>query len=248
MTSKAFWYWRVLAIISFICSVAVTSLAAAQTPVTVQGGETLSIGGVNNILIRKPDAKASLILLTGGDGKLDVGPDAKFSSGSDNVLIRNRDAFADKGFNVLLVESGTSLTAAVKAMAKIKRPVTVVGTSAGTQRAAQGLVEGAKPDRLVLTSGFLSRGSGPSTNMMTIVPYAELLPPTLVIHHRDDTCRFTKAGGVDPFLAWAGGRARVMWFSGGITENNPCNSRAHHGFNGQDAELVSKIADFAGKL
>jgi hypothetical protein len=45
-------------------------------------------------------------------------------------------------------------------MAAIKRPVTVIGTSRGTIRAAEGIARGARPDALVLTSGFLSAESG----------------------------------------------------------------------------------------
>lgn len=237
-----------IALLAFGLAIASGAQAIADTRkgIVAKGGEPITISGVHNILIRQKDAKGSVILLTGGDGRLGIGPDGAFGYGDDNVLIRNRDAFA-KDFNVLLVDAGTSLAAAVKTMAALKRPVTVVATSAGTQRAAQGLVQGARPDRLVLTSGFLSRGSGPSENIMDIMPYPELLPPTLVIHHRQDECRFTKPAGVDPFLAWAAGRARVVWLSGGATEGNPCNAHAHHGFNGQDAELVAKITDYARK-
>ncbi|WP_448953921.1 alpha/beta hydrolase [Labrys neptuniae] len=221
--------------------------AFAQTAAIASGGETIAVSGIDNILIRHPAAKGSLILLTGGDGRLDVGPNGHFRSGADNVLIRNRDAFAAKGYDVLLVDKGTSLANAVKTMADIKRPVTVVATSAGTPRATRGLLEGAKPDRLVLTSGFLSKESGPSESVMAILGSPDLLPPTLVVHHREDGCRFTRPEGVAPFQAWAGKRVTVKWLSGGQQQGNPCRARAHHGFSGQDEELVGLITDFAGK-
>jgi hypothetical protein len=45
------------------------------------------------------------------------------------------------------------ISIAVQYMAAIKRPVTVIGTSLGTIRAAQGIAR-SRPDALVLTSGF----------------------------------------------------------------------------------------------
>jgi hypothetical protein len=215
-----------------------------KPPIAVKGGETVSIGGVNNILIRHPAARGSIILLTGGDGMLKVTSDGRFSAGETNVLIRNRDAFAAPGFNVLLVDKGTNLAAAIEAMATLKRPVAVVATSSGTLRAAEGLVKGAKPDRLVFTSGLLTEASGSPKNVAGILKNPALLPRTLVVHHRDDGCRLSKPAGAKAFVAWAGKPAELVWISGGVTEGNPCKASAHHGFYGQDTELVSVIVRF----
>jgi hypothetical protein len=154
-------------------------------------------------------------------------------------------SFVAKGLNVLLVDKDTNLAKAVTFMASLKRPVTVVATSAGTPRAAEGLVAGARPERLVLTSGFLSEKSGPSPGVAAVLGDPRLLPTTLVIHHRRDACRFTKPAGVAPFRTWAGPRVRVVWLSGGTEAGNPCRFAAHHGFAGQDAELVSQVTSFA---
>ena len=54
-------------------------------------------------------------------------------------------------------------------MAALKRPVTIVATSSGTPRAAEGLLPDARPDRLILTSGFLSGKSGPGSNVANIL-------------------------------------------------------------------------------
>jgi hypothetical protein len=117
--------------------------------------------------------------------------------------------------------------------------VTVIGTSRGTLRAAEGIARGARPDALVLTSGFLSPESGSSSNVMSILGSPSALPRTLVIHHSSDGCRFTLPAGVDAFIKWAGGRARVKWLSGGAEEGDPCQPRGHHGFNGLDGQVVS---------
>jgi hypothetical protein len=219
--------------------------AEVQAVVLAHNGETVDVNGVKNILIRAEHPKGSILLLTGGDGRLNVMDGARFTDGADNVLIRNRDAFAAAGYDVLLVDLGTNLAAAVDYMAKLKRPVIVIGTSKGTQRVAEGLVQGAKPDKLVLSSGFLSAASGPGDSVAAILKSPKLLPPTLVIHHRDDHCRWTNPAGVAPFQSWAGGRAEVAWVSGGQDDAaNSCRFSAHHGFAGQDETFVPLILKF----
>jgi NADH:ubiquinone oxidoreductase subunit K len=148
------------------------------------------------------------------------------------------------GLAVLVVDAGVNLAAAVDYMAAIKRPVTVVATSRGTIRAAQGIAGGARPDALVLTSGFLTAGSGPGDNVASILGSPAALPRTLVIHHRDDSCRFTMPAGVAPFLQWAQGKARVAWLSGGASVGDPCEAMAHHGFNGLDGQVVRLAGGF----
>lgn len=236
---------RALGAIAIVWWLAIPSPVRAEAPIAVKGGETVAIGGIRGILIRAPNPKGSVILLTGGDGRLDIGGGARFGQAGDNVLIRNRDAFIAQGYNVLLAELGTNLASAVEHMAAIKRPVIVIATSKGTQRAAQGLVDGAMPDRLVLTSGFLSKASGPDDSVQTILGTPNRLPRTLALHHREDRCRWTQPAGVAPFKAWAGGRVQVEWMSGGETdEANPCRFSAHHGFAGQDEEFVARIVKF----
>jgi hypothetical protein len=126
-------------------------------------------------------------------------------------------------------------------------PVTLVGTSRGTQRAARGIAAGARPARLVLTSGFLSDASGDGDNVKAILGSPAALPPTLVVHHRKDGCRFTRPEGVAPFVAWAKGKARVVWLDGGRDSGNPCQARGHHGFAGIDGQVVSAVAGFAAR-
>ncbi len=50
-----------------------------------------------------------------------------------------------------------------------------------------------------------------------------------------------------PFLAWAAGRARVVWLDGGVSEGDPCEAFAHHGFNGIDGQVVGVVSGFAAR-
>jgi hypothetical protein len=115
--------------------------------------------------------------------------------------------------------------------------VTVVATSRGTIRAAEGIARGARPDRLVLTSGLLTNESGSNQNVASILASPAALPPILIIHHRQDGCRLTQPAGVESFTRWAGGRG-VAWVEGGVATGDPCEAGGYHGFNGLDARVV----------
>jgi len=206
--------------------------------------ETVSIGGSRAILIKPNAPRASVILMPGGDGSIAAGDHGDIHALNFNQLVRTRQAYAARGLAVLIVDANTPLEGAVQYMAAIKRPVTVIGTSRGTLRAAEGIARGARPDALVLTSGFLSAESGSGQNVMSILGSPASLPRTLVIHHTQDSCRATLPAGVAPFIKWSAGRAKVTWVSGGISEGDPCQARAYHGFNGLDGQIVGIAAGF----
>jgi hypothetical protein len=222
--------------------VAAAMLAFAQTAALAQ--ETVDIAGSNAVLLRPGAPHASVILMAGGDGEIGVGPGGAITRLKGNQLVRTRNAYRARGLAVLVVNADVNLARAVNYMAAIKRPVTVIATSRGTLRAAHGIARGAKPDALVLTSGFLTNSSGGRENVANILGSPKALPRTLVIEHRQDSCRFTLPAGVEPIIRWAGGRASVKWLDGGVSSGDPCQARAHHGFNGQDGQVVSIAAGF----
>ena len=222
---------------------ALISGAVAAALAVVLGGvacadETVNIGGSNAVLLRPKAPHGSIILMPGGSGAIAAGPNGEINGLRNNQLVRTRNAYMARGLAVLVVDAGTDLASAVNYMAAIKRPVTVVATSRGTIRAAEGIARGARPDKLVLTSGFLTNESGGNLNVASILGSPAALPPTLVIHHRQDGCRFTQPAGVESFARWAGGRARVAWVDGGVSTGDPCEAGGHHGFAGVDSRVV----------
>jgi hypothetical protein len=227
--------------LSILLAVGLADAAPARAEVPEQG---VQAGGVNAVLIRPKAPRASVILLAGGDGALGITGAGEITRGMGNQLVRTRQAYAARGLAVLVPDAGYNLAALVAYMAAIKRPVAVVGTSRGTQRAARGIAAGARPDRLVLTSGFLSDASGDPDNVVAILGSPAALPQTLIVHHRQDGCSKTQPAGVDPFLAWARGKARAVWLSGGSDSGNPCEAQAHHGFAGIDGQVVSVVSGF----
>jgi hypothetical protein len=153
----------------------------------VRADETVSIGGSNAVLLRPSAPRASIILMPGGDGHIAVGPASTIGKLKGNQPVRTRNAYLARGLAVLVVDADVNLARAVDYMTAIKRPVTVVATSKGTLRAARGIADAAKPDALVLTSGFLTDGSGSGHNVANILGSPRLLPRTLVIAHRHDS-------------------------------------------------------------
>jgi hypothetical protein len=219
-----------------------TLLGVACT--SAKADETVSVGGSRAVLIRPKAPRASVILMPGGSGAINPGDHGEINGLAGNQLVRTRNAYAARGLAVLVVDAGVDLSSAVQYMAAIKRPVTVVATSRGTLRAAEGVARGARPDALVLTSGFLSAESGGGSNVMSILGSPSALPRTLVIHHRNDGCKFTAPAGVQPFVQWSAGRARVAWLGGGRNEGDPCEARGYHGFNGLDGQVAALAAGF----
>lgn len=227
--------------ILFCLSFFTSGIAQAQKPPQIQ---TIEAGGVQAVLIKPAKPIGSIILLAGGDGRIGVGEDGAIAR-QGNQLVRTRLNYAKKGFAVLVPDLGYDLAALVDTMRSIKGPVTVAGTSRGTLRAAIGLKKGAKPDRLVLTSGFLSDASGDRENVMAILGDPQLLPKTLIIHHKNDQCRRTMPAGVPDFLNWAQQAAKVIWLEGGEETGPSCEAQSFHGFRGIDQKVVDAIAIFA---
>jgi hypothetical protein len=212
--------------------------------VSALADETVNIGGSRAVLIKSNAPRGSVILMPGGNGAIRADDQGDIHGLMGNQLVRTRHAYAARGLAVLVVDVDTDLNSAVQYMTAIKRPVTVIATSRGTIRAAQGIARGARPDALVLTSGFLSPDSGSGNNVMSILGSSAGLPRTLVIHHTQDSCKSTSPAGVEPFIKWSAGRARVNWVSGGKDEGESCEARAHHGFNGIDGQIVGMAAGF----
>ncbi len=234
-----------IAMRKFLLLAAAVAVAFVVAPaIAAPAAQTIDIAGSRAVLLLPAHPRASVILMPGSDGHIGAGADGSIHRLRHELLTRTRSAYAARGLAVLLVDADVNLAAAVAAMRKIKSPVTVIATSRGTLRAAEGIAAGARPDALVLISGFLTGDSGSSRNVASILGSPAKLPRTLVIHHRQDGCHLTRPAGVAPFIKWARGRARVTWVDGGSSTGNPCKARSHHGFAGLDARAVALAATF----
>jgi hypothetical protein len=209
--------------------------AAVGATATAAAEEVVSVGGGLALLNRPASARAGVILIPGGNGALGVRADGSFTGLHGNQLVRTRKSYMAYGIATLTIDQGVDVATAVTYMRQIARTVVVVGTSRGTLRVPASL--SARPDGIVLTSGFLD-------NVRSSIGSPAALPPTLVVHHREDGCSATTPAAVDPFKAWGGAKVRVTWMNGGANAGNPCEAMAHHGFSGLDGRLVATVAQF----
>lgn len=208
------------------------ALLTLPGPLSAQTQQKVQIGDKEAILHLPPNPRASAVLVPGKGNIIPSDP-----------LLRNQAALNAKGIATLTVPHHTQLDLAIEYMRKVKAPVALIGVSAGVSYAAQGVDRGAKPDTLVLISGSLMPpGKLPPAQKLLKTP--AVLPPTLVMHNRNDACEVTPASAVEPFVAWSQGRATVQWIGGSGSGRDPCGPNSAHGFMGADAEVVDGIARF----
>jgi len=216
------------------------------------------------LYLEGPQPRGVLLLYAGDHGGLHIADDGSLAWGSGNFLVRERQAFADGGFIVAVVdapsdrqsypylgsfretaqhaEDAKALIAWMRAQHP-RIPVWLVGTSRGTESAAAIAIrlggEGG-PDGIVLTSSILV---GRKERAVTDMDLAALKIPVLVVHHKDDQCRETPFAGTDKLMKKLTNapRKELIAVSGGTTQGDPCEAAAYHGYNGIEDQVVQAI-------
>jgi pimeloyl-ACP methyl ester carboxylesterase len=221
-------------------------------------------GVTESFLLLRPAGTpvASLIIFAGGDGNL-----AMTASGigqlQGNFLVRTRPRWVREGFLVAILDQPSDrksglwnfrttsdhaedVKQAIAAMRELARvPVWLIGTSMGSLSAANAaarLTESG-PDGVVLTSS-VTETSKVSYETTRHAGLGDIRVPTLVVHHKDDTCRSSPFSGAEDILK-ALKRAPVkelMVFEGGSPAiSAPCEAKAPHGYLGIEEKVVSAI-------
>lgn len=216
------------------------------------------------LLLSPPAPKASVILFAGGHGGLQIYPGGSIRWGETIFLVRTRKMFADQGFAVAVVDAPSDRqrppflngfrqtpehAADIRSVIawlreKYKVPVWLVGTSRGTQSAAYLAIElsgPGGPDGVVLTSSILVDPKSRSVNAMAL---SQLRIPVLVVHHEQDGCTFCPYSETSTLMEKLSNapRKQLLTFSGGVSQGDPCEGMAHHGFNGIEAEVVAQTS------
>ena len=249
---------RALVILAFWLLSATSALAQQVIDIPTRPGVTQRL-----LVLTPANAKATLIMLPGGHGGLQIFPNGGMKWGEGNFLVRTRQLFADQGFNVVVVDAPSDRQAppflgglrqrqehandlkAVIAWAREthKLPVWLVGTSRGTQSAGYVVTElsGADgPDGMVLTSTILTDPKGRAVPMM---PLEKIRIPVLVVHHEEDGCSHCAFTGTPSLIDKLSNapRKQLLAFKGGRNVGDPCEAMAYHGFNGIENEVVQQI-------
>ena len=215
-------------------------------------------------------ASASLILFAGGKGALDlysgVFGGAGMNWGRKNFLVRTRDDFLERGFNVAIVDAPSDYQGekgmlygfrnsvehvqdidAVITYLKdnFTKPVWLIGTSRGTESAANiALNTSVGIDGVIFTSSMTEENGGGIS--LPEMPLENIKVPALVTHHRDDGCRKTVPEGAQTIHSMLTGAsvAEIKFYEGGYEESKPCKALSHHGYLGIEQKVLDDIADF----
>ena len=247
--------WVVLA--AYIC---LTGTADAQVmDIPTRAGVTQRV-----LIVAPPQPKAAVILFAGGDGGLQITPQGGIRSLKNNFLIRMRQAFADQGLYVVIIDApsdrqkspflggvrqtGQHLEDVKATIARIRQqvklPVWLIGTSRGTQSVgyvATQLTGPEGPDGIVLTSSILTDNRGRAVPKMEL---GKIKIPVLVVHHQDDGCKLCAFAEMPNLMNGLinSRRKELITITGGQTRGDPCEAMAHHGYNGVEAKVVTDIA------
>jgi dienelactone hydrolase len=195
---------------------------------------------VRAVLLKPANPKGAVILLAGGDGRLDITPDGEITKLRFNQLVRTRALYERSGYVTLVpdIAPGFKVGASdvvekyrasrayaqdIGAMVKylrgvVPKPIVAVGTSRGSLSVANAVAklkgEGSqRPDAAVLTSAFLRVGA--QVPGLTVFKIANgnaraLDVPTMLVWHVADTCPHTSPATVRPFRAWYHGSGRTL--------------------------------------
>jgi hypothetical protein len=246
----------------------VMSVARAGGPdaeaVTIDTNFTVYMPPVR--LDKKPhNARASVILMAGGNGLLSLDSTGTIIDSTGNFLIRSANLFLEDGLNVMMADTepanaGIDLTfrlSSVHAM-QIQRfinaainlwgkPVWVVGTSNGSVSAVTAAASSLSGlAGVVLTSTRTDLSADP-TNQTTFNMYvSQITGPAFVVWHKDDHCTVSSpAGSQALFTAIPSHNKGSAAFQGGYSvATDPCGAFSEHGYAGIEDEVVKKIANF----
>ena len=229
------------------------------------------------MLLLTPSGKAegSVILLAGGHGNLRLGKDGSIGWGKGNQLVRTRAAYAKAGFVTAVPDIAPDLKqgnagvpryrwsekyardigALVKHLRGLATPVYLVGTSRAALSVAKAAVQltgPERPDAIVITSGLLMNvdRTQPSAER-NVGRLARITQPTFLVFHSKDACKYSNPSSASRFKALLTKAAKVdvKLLSGGTnTGSDPCEADTHHGFQGQDTEVVQLVADWLKAL
>jgi pimeloyl-ACP methyl ester carboxylesterase len=231
---------------------------------------------VRALLLKPAQPAGSVILLAGGHGNLALGKDGKIGWGAGNQLVRTRAAYGKAGFATLVPDIAPDLKqgaggvagyrcsqqyardigAYVAYMRTIAQPVFLIGTSRAALSVAKAAVElsaGAqRPDAVVITSGMLIHINGAQPSAERNVGRLERVrQPILLIYHEKDGCAYTPAASAAKAKTLFSGAKTVdivLLKGGSAGSGDPCEARSHHGFQGQDAEVVKTVTEWLRNL
>jgi pimeloyl-ACP methyl ester carboxylesterase len=243
------------------------SAALAQAPQVV---DLSGRPGVTErmLVLRPPEPAATVILLTGGEGRVQIFDGGSIGRGEGNFLVRSRERFVAQGLATIVVdgpsdradldgsfrespEHAADLGAVVRwAREHVGKPVWLVGTSRGTQSVAAVALQlqgASAPDGIVLTSSILGRSARSRVTARPVLemPLGDLKMPVLVVHHQEDPCPICNPARLPALMAkLPPATSQLLTYTGGSSTGPACEAFSHHGYNGIEDRVVADIAQW----
>jgi len=218
-----------------------------------------------SFLLMRPEGApaASVIIFAGGDGNLAL-TSAGLGQLQGNFLVRTRQLWVREGFLVAILdtpsdhprglwnfrtskEHAADVKQAIAAVRQLdKAAVWLIGTSMGTLSAANAAarIGDGGPDGVVLTSSVTSTTKTSSETVMH-AGLEDIRVPTLVAHHKEDTCQASSYWGAQAVMKSLKHASvkELMTFEGGSPATSPpCEAKSPHGYLGLEPQVVSAIA------
>jgi hypothetical protein len=250
----------------------VLSVCSAPPVARATDAEAVTIG--TDFIVHTPpvrldrparEARASVILMTGGDGLLSLDATGTITNSTGNFLIRSANLFLRNGVNVMMADAAPIHSSGIglgfrlgsthagelqsfitAALGRWSKPVWVIGTSNGSVSAVT--AAGFVPARSGLTGVILT---SPVTvlggNQTTFNLFASRISvPTLVAWHQDDHCSASPPSGSAALFAaiLSTNKASLAFARGHSVATDPCGAFSEHGYAGIEEEVVRKITGF----
>ena len=211
-------------------------------------------------------ARASVVLMTGGDGLLSLDATGTIINSTGNFLIRSADLFLRHGLNVMMADAAPAHPGGLNAATRLSathaaelqgfinaalnrwgKPVWVVGTSNGsistvTAGGFQPALAGLRGVVMTSSVTILSLANQPTFNLYA----SRITLPALVVWHQDDHCSLSPPAGSAALFAVipSAGKASRTFEHGHSVATDPCGAFSEHGYAGIEEEVVKKIAEF----
>lgn len=220
------------------------------------------------ILIKPSQPVASVILFAGSGGVLSLSNDGAgnpvIGSLLGNFLVRTRQDYVDRGFMVALVdvssdhadgiglargsaEHAQDVAAVVAYMRQqVNLPVWMIGTSAGSQSAANAAVRLTQGiGGMVLTSSV----TVPSSTAVGVLSMnlESIRVPAFIMSHAQDQCGSSPpadAQRIADRLTGVPAKLLTMLTGGAAPTSGPCDAMSQHGFFGIEPQAIDAIVNF----
>jgi hypothetical protein len=237
-----------------------TALCGAAEPVVTE--LPLEDGGMQRLLYAAPEnPRAILIMLPGGNGMVEFGPDGGFRRMGDAFLLRTVPLWQAQGLAVAVLTppNGMSLLgyrhtpayaaaigqAVAHLHARAGVPIWLIGSSQGTTAAVGAASRlGDRIAGVVVMSSVTGR-SGAGETLLDSEP-ENVAVPVLIVANNGDTCPASPpsdAPKIEAALARAP-KKEILYVESRAAKGQPCASEAPHSYLGIEPEVVSRVAQW----